>query len=71
MTAGQSLSLHIDREACAGHGLCYGNAPEIVDSDDLGDPVVLLDPVPPELHDRLQRIVNMCPERALSTTTPA
>lgn len=71
MTDQQPLSLQVDRTACAGHGLCYGNAPELIDSDDQGDPVVLLDPIPPEQHDRLRRVVNMCPERALSTSAPS
>ena len=60
------VSLAVDRSACAGHGLCYGAAPEIVDSDDQGYPVIVADPVPPELRAQLADIVEMCPERALS-----
>lgn len=58
--------LIIDRDACAGHGLCYGAAPDILDCDDQGDPVLLVDPVPDELIDRAEHVVNICPERALS-----
>ncbi|MGV0834354.1 ferredoxin [Mycolicibacterium thermoresistibile] len=58
--------LIIDRDTCAGHGLCYGNAPDIMDCDEQGDPVLLLDPIPDELIDRAKHIVNICPERALS-----
>ncbi|MDT2008502.1 ferredoxin [Rhodococcus opacus] len=62
----RAASLAVDRSACAGHGLCYGAAPEIVDSDDQGYPVIVADPVPPELRPQLADIVEMCPERALS-----
>ncbi|MFC9761133.1 ferredoxin [Rhodococcus jostii] len=59
-------SLRVDRSACAGHGLCYGAAPEIVDSDDQGYPVVVAESVPEERRDQLDALVEMCPERALS-----
>ncbi|WP_068268870.1 ferredoxin [Aldersonia kunmingensis] len=60
------VSLTIDRQACAGHGLCYGEAPELVDSDDQGYPLVLVDPVPANARTHLRAVVDMCPERALS-----
>ncbi|MEN0133689.1 MAG: ferredoxin [Rhodococcus sp. (in: high G+C Gram-positive bacteria)] len=63
-------SLKVDRSACAGHGLCYGAEPEIVDSDDQGYPVVVAEPVPEELRDQLGALVEMCPERALSVELP-
>ncbi len=59
------LHLTIDRAVCAGHGLCYGAAPELVDSDEQGDPVVLVDPVPPGRRGLAEGIVDACPERAL------
>ncbi len=58
--------LTIDRAACAGHGLCYGAAPEILDCDEQGDPVLVLDPIPDEHLDRARHVVNICPERALA-----
>ncbi|MFC9363170.1 ferredoxin [Rhodococcus sp. NPDC057014] len=63
-------SLKVDRSACAGHGLCYGAEPEIVDSDDQGYPVVVAEPVPEDLRDHLGALVEMCPERALSVELP-
>jgi ferredoxin len=66
----RALSLQVDRSACAGHGLCYGAAPEIVDCDDQGYPVVVAEPVPEELRDQLGALVEMCPERALSVELP-
>ena len=61
-----SRQLHVDRAACAGHGLCYGTAPELLDSDEQGDPVIITDPVPDELVDSARHAVDMCPERALA-----
>jgi ferredoxin len=61
--------LQVDRTACAGHGLCYGTAPDVVDCDDQGDPVVLADPLPEDEVESAQRAVEMCPERALTIET--
>ena len=61
-----SHHLTVDRGACAGHGLCYGAAPELVDCDDQGDPIVLVEPVPPAMVDRAEHVVRICPERALA-----
>jgi ferredoxin len=61
--------LAIDRDACAGHGLCYSEAPDVLDSDDQGDPVILEDPVPEDQVDAAERVVQMCPEQALALTS--
>jgi ferredoxin len=58
--------LIVDRGACAGHGLCYGAAPEILDCDDQGDPVITVDPLPEELVGRAREVIELCPERALT-----
>ncbi|MGW5518237.1 ferredoxin [Nocardia africana] len=60
--------LVVDRTACAGHGLCYATAPELLDSDDFGNPVVIGDPVPVEQLDSAHRATAACPERALTLT---
>jgi ferredoxin len=61
-----SAYLKVDRRACAGHGLCYGTAPDLLDCDEVGDPVVPAGPVPSELLGQAEQIVQMCPERALA-----
>ncbi|MWA07576.1 ferredoxin [Actinomadura sp. LD22] len=58
--------LTIDRSACAGHGLCYGTAPELMDCDDQGDPVVITGPLTATSLERARHLVDICPERALS-----
>ncbi|PPJ22680.1 ferredoxin [Nocardia nova] len=60
------VHLVVDRAACAGHGLCYGTAPELLESDDVGNPVVLDDPVPDSHLDAAHRAAAACPERALT-----
>ncbi|WP_040801091.1 ferredoxin [Nocardia higoensis] len=65
------VRLVVDRKACAGHGMCYAVAPILVESDDQGDPVVLVDPVPETQLDDADTAVSVCPERALSLTTAA
>jgi ferredoxin len=61
-----SEQLAVDRHACAGHGLCYGASPDLVDCDDHGDPVIVAHPVPAGLLDVARRLVELCPERALT-----
>lgn len=61
-----SAYLTVDRQACAGHGLCYGTAPDLLDCDEMGDPIVPTGPVPAELLGQAEQIVQMCPERALA-----
>lgn len=58
--------LLVDRKACAGHGLCYSVAPDVLDADDQGDPVVTADPIPDDQFDEADAAVDACPERALS-----
>lgn len=62
--------LVVDRTACAGHGLCYATAPELLESDDLGNPVVTSEPVPAAQLDFAHRAAAACPERALTLTNP-
>lgn len=62
-----SLVLIVDRSVCAGHGMCYGRAPDVVDCDDSGYPVVLHDVLELDGHiAAAEKAVAMCPERALS-----
>ncbi|MEV5835902.1 ferredoxin [Nocardia sp. NPDC052112] len=58
--------LVVDRSACAGHGMCYATAPNLLDSDDQGDPVILLDPIPESRLADADTAVSVCPERALT-----
>lgn len=56
----------VDREACKGHGRCYMVAPDVFDSNDEGDPVVIAEATTEAQVTSLERAVNNCPERAIS-----
>jgi ferredoxin len=59
-------NLVIDRTACAGHGLCYTSAPQLLDADEQGNPVLLVDPLGEDALATARRLTSVCPERALS-----
>ena len=57
--------LTIDWTRCRGHGLCAQIAPELVQLDRQGFPVMLDMPVPPWLERGARQAVDMCPALAL------
>ncbi len=65
----EPVYLAVDRAACAGHGLCYATAPDLLDCDDFGNPVIASDPVPDAQLDSARRAAAACPERALTLTS--
>ncbi|MBA4024849.1 MAG: ferredoxin [Gordonia sp.] len=70
-----AFTLEVDRTACAGHGMCYGTRPELIDCDDEGYPVIPDPNIGPDTIDPARDAVAVCPERALelvprSTATP-
>ncbi|MBM7367403.1 ferredoxin [Gordonia hydrophobica] len=64
MSVRQMLS--VDRAACAGHGMCYGTAPDLIDCDDQGDPVLPERPLTDDEVAAARDAVAACPERALT-----
>ena len=60
--------LTVDWTHCRGHGLCAHVAPELVQLDRQGFPVLLDTPVPPWLGRAAQEAVGMCPGLALRLT---
>jgi ferredoxin len=61
------MKVRIDASRCQGHGRCFTIAPELFDSDDLGNGVVLGDgAVSPDLEHKAQLAVANCPEGAVS-----
>ena len=60
------MKLVFDPERCVGHGRCYALAPALLDSDDRGHAVLLVDgDVPADLQDKARTAVANCPEDAL------
>jgi ferredoxin len=62
------MKITIDDDVCTGHGLCYMQAPHLVEPDDRGYGKVIDAEVPPELAEEARRAVRACPERAVSVT---
>ncbi len=62
-----TMRVHVDEDACQGHGRCYTLSPELFDSDELGQSVVLNEgAVPSGLEDKARLAVANCPEHAIS-----
>lgn len=60
------MRLHIDEEACTGHGRCYSLVPELFDTDDYGHGVVLVEEPGADMKDKAMLAVHNCPERAIT-----
>jgi ferredoxin len=56
----------VDATRCHGHQMCAIASPEVFGSDEYGNAVVLLDPVPAELVAKARRAEANCPERAIT-----
>jgi ferredoxin len=56
--------LRVDWPACRGRGLCHEVAPELIDLDEWGYPLVR-GPVPAHLRADAREAVRVCPRLAL------
>ena len=57
--------LRVDWPACKAHGICHQIAPELVDLDEWGYPIIAPADVPAHLRSFAQRAVASCPTLAL------
>lgn len=69
MTTTERIELVVDRTICAGHGMCYGTAPNLIDCDEHGDPILPDGALTPGDLESAQKAAVACPERALSLNT--
>lgn len=60
------MRLVLDSSKCQGHGRCYALSPELFDSDDDGNAVLLVPEVPSELEAKAVLAVENCPEYAIT-----
>ena len=60
------MKVTVDAARCHGHQMCAIASPEVFGSDDYGNAVVLLDPVPASLQASVRRAEANCPERAIA-----
>ncbi len=59
------LKPDIDYDRCASHGVCARTAPDIFELRDDGT-YIIMEEVPENLREKLQRCVDLCPEQAIS-----
>ncbi|NLU65640.1 ferredoxin [Rhodococcus sp. HNM0563] len=60
------MKVHVDDDACRGHGVCLALCPDVFDLSDGGYAVTLVSEVPAEHEDKVREAVASCPERAIS-----
>ncbi|MER7111343.1 ferredoxin [Streptomyces sp. NPDC000229] len=67
----EPLRLSVDRDRCAGAGMCALTAPQVFDQDDEEGLVVLLHPAPAPAHRAAARMaVGLCPAGAITLGAP-
>ena len=60
------MKVTVDRERCHGHARCQATLPEVFEVDDVEQKSrVKLEPLPPDLEERVWRAVRGCPEGAI------
>ncbi|MEV5683258.1 ferredoxin [Streptomyces sp. NPDC052164] len=65
------LRLGVDRERCAGAGMCALTAPAVFDQDEEEGLVILLQPTPAPEHRAAARMaVGLCPAGAIALNSP-
>ena len=60
------MRVTVDPTRCHGHQMCAIASPQVFGSDEYGNAVVLLDPVPRDLELSARRAEANCPERAIT-----
>ncbi len=60
------MKVSVDKEVCAGFGVCVGLCPEVFELHDDGYAIVRVGEVPQEFEDAVRSAVNQCPARAIS-----
>lgn len=60
------MKVRVDRDICAGFGVCLGLAPEVFELHDDGYAIVLVDEVPAEFEEAVRKAVIQCPSNAIS-----
>jgi len=60
------MKVHVDKEVCAGFGVCLGLCPEVFELHEDGYAIVRVSEVPQEFEDAVRAAVSQCPARAIS-----
>jgi ferredoxin len=60
------MKVRVDRDICAGFGVCLGLAPEVFELHDDGYAIVVVGEVPSQLEEAVRTAVKQCPSNAIS-----
>ena len=62
------MKVRVDREICAGFGVCVALSPDLFELHDDGYAVVLIAEVPPDLEDIARQAAIQCPSNAITVS---
>jgi len=60
------MKVTVDHDRCEGHGKCQAAAPEVFQLRDDDLSYVLMEDVPEELAEKVERAIRLCPRQAIS-----
>ena len=60
------MKVSIDYDLCEANAVCAGLVPEVFEVDDEDNTNILVDEIPPHLHDQVRHAVRSCPKAAIS-----
>lgn len=61
-----ALKVTVDHDLCEGHARCQSAAPEVFEVRDDDRSYVLMETVPEELRDKVERAARLCPRQAIT-----
>lgn len=59
------MKVEVNHDTCEGHGKCEMSAPEVFELRDDDLSYVLVDEVPAELKEKVDRAIRLCPRAAI------
>lgn len=60
------MRVRVDPDVCAGFGICINISPDVFVLHEDGYAIVMIDDLPPDMRDLVQRAADQCPSRAIS-----
>jgi ferredoxin len=61
-----AMKVTVDHDLCEGHSRCQSAAPEVFEVRNDDKSYVLMEPVPEELRDKVERAARLCPRQAIT-----
>jgi ferredoxin len=63
------MKVTVNPDSCEGHGKCQEAAPEVFELRDDDLSYVLMDEIPEELREKVERAIRLCPRQAIDEVT--